>query len=739
MPDTFYAHSGDKDDRTDWQPLKEHLEAVAALAERFAREACPGDNELCLAARAAGLLHDLGKYRVEFQQMIRKIQVQKEKTYHKQAGAIKSAMSSNNPIAFAIAGHHGGIPDVSSLMSMVRNVEDQDVLKTTIWPDATLDLPVLKDVAIPPMARSDLSTELLTRLLFSCLVDADWTDTGEHDRQRKGWPKDPPLTKLDASGWLERVLNFVAGKTGSDERIKQIRSEVLDACLNSATEKPGLFSLTVPTGGGKTLSGLAFALKHAAMHGQRRIIYVAPYLSILDQNANVIRDALGFGKDAVEVLEHHSLSDPPVNVNYSEPQQEAAARRAENWDAPVVITTSVQFYESLFSNKPGRCRKLHNIAGSVILLDECQTLPPQLVAPTCAMLKQLTTLGCSIVFCTATQPAFDHEGLEDCEKLHAKEIIPANLELFPRLKRVNVEWPTNKDEVLAWSEVAARMRKESAALCVVNSKQAARELFAELKNIGGDVFHLSTSMCPAHRLEILDQVKKRLRKKKPVYLVSTQLIEAGVDIDFPFVLREMGPLEAIIQASGRCNREGLLSGGGRVVVFRSKEALAEPKKYYPPDRWYKAGRDKVEQDFLGDVPRREPRIDVPGDIQDYFKRLYHSGDLDEKDIQKMRASFQFESVAQAYSLIDDDGVPVVVTLWQGRESEIQGLLDDVRLRPCRAAYRKLARYQVNVRRNQLADIGRLISDEIPGLFVYHGSYDEQLGLTGENTDLLLIV
>jgi len=720
--------------------LSEHLNQVATLARHFAEAACPDDQALADAAYAAGLLHDLGKYRHEFQQMLKKIQVQKEQTYHKQAGAAKAFVAKQPPITFAIAGHHGGLPDSSAIGNHVRGTSGEVVAKQ-VWQSALEDCPALKALTYPTLAIADrLHGEFFTRLLFSCLVDADWGDTGEHERQRKGWPEESKPAKFDAAGWLTRVLEHIFGKakTCPDERIKQIRSEILDASLQAASQSRGLFSMTVPTGGGKTLSGLAFALKHAAAHGQRRIIYVAPYLSILDQNANVIREALGFAKDSPEVLEHHSLADPPVNPDYSNPQREAAARRAENWDAPIIITTSVQFYESLFSNKPGRCRKLHNIAGSVIILDECQTLPPDLVAPTCAMLKQLTTLGCSIIFCTATQPAFDHDELKEHERLHATEIIPNQLDLFPRLKRVTVEWPKNRDEAMSWVEVAERMRLERAALCIVNSKRAARELFAELKRTGGKAFHLSTSMCPAHRLAVLDKVKERLKVGKPVCLVSTQLIEAGVDIDFPFLMREMGPLEAIIQAAGRCNREGRIpDAGGRVVVFRSKEALAEPGKYYPKDRWYKAGREKVEQDFL--AAQREPRIDVPGDIQDYFKRLYHSGKLDEKNIHALRESLQFQTTADAYSLIDDDGVSVVVATWQEQAGQIAAFIDEVRRKPIRTSFRKLSPFQVNMRWHQLQTVGRLIEVDEKGLHIYHGGYDSELGLTDENADVLLLV
>jgi CRISPR-associated endonuclease/helicase Cas3 len=569
---TFFAHSGKKQDGTfgDWQLLSKHLLSVAQLATHLARESCPGDTALEEAARAAGLLHDLGKYRDGFQRMIRGFSVPKEATYHKQAGAVKAALSGHVPVALAIAGHHGGLPDKAKLASDARDPANRTTLEQ-VWQVAPQDCPPLSSLTLPqPCLRDAWQADLFTRVLFSCLVDADWTDTAEHARRVKGLNADPKPPPLDAAGLLARVLTFIAERAKAcDTRMGEIRDEILRACLDAATLPPGLFALTVPTGGGKTLSGLAFALKHAATHALpdgrpclRRLIYVAPYLSILDQNARVFRQALGVGKDDPMVFEHHSLAEPPGDENENATEREAAARRAENWDAPVVLTTSVQLLESLFANRPGRCRKFHNIARSVVLLDECQTLPPGLVAPTCALLKQLTAdPGASVVLCTATQPAFDHPDM--CERLEGiREIIPEELrrqdgrDLFVRLRRVQVAWPKKGDAPLDWPEVAERVRAGRAALCVVNTRRAARELFAELKRSGGDAFHLSTSMCPAHRLAVLDEVRGRLEDERPCYLVSTQLIEAGVDVDFPAVMRELAPLEAIIQAAGRCNRDG---------------------------------------------------------------------------------------------------------------------------------------------------------------------------------------
>jgi CRISPR-associated endonuclease/helicase Cas3 len=698
---------------------------------------------LAEAAYAAGLLHDLGKYRPEFQRYLRGLPVSREATYHKQAGAAKAFDSHHGPVAFAVAGHHGGIPDHAALTDLVKGPSGRAVA-TAVWLQAKEDLPALASISLnPPALKDKLTADLITRLLFSCLVDADWTDTGTHDARIHGRTPLPAPPSLDLSNRLKHLRTYINHRAAAcpEPLIAQARDDVLSACLRAAEKNPGLFSLIVPTGGAKTLSGLAFALKHAAAHGLRRVIYVVPYLSILDQNARVIREALAVGRDDPAVFEHHSLAEPPGDEDMNETARAAAARRAENWDAPIVLTTNVQFFESLFSNKPGRCRKVHNIARSVILLDECQTLPPELVAPTCSMLGQLASLlGSTVVLCTATQPAFDHTDMP--ERLQSvTEIAPAELNLFSRLLRVSVVWPKRTDNPLDWDAVAGRMRAERAALCVVNTRRAARELFAALKP-EGNAFHLSTSMCPAHRLAVLDEVRRRLKEAQSCFLVSTQLIEAGVDVDFPLVLRELAPLEAVIQAAGRCNREGRLqrsdgTPGGRVEVFRSAAAVAEPTRYYPPDRWYKAGRSVLESTFLNAA--REPRIDSPDDIKEYFERLYRTGQLDERNIQPARARFAFQEVATAYQLIDDDGQAVVVATWAEKQAEVEDLLEALRRQPTRANFRKLTPFQVNLRRCEMAKGVGQVGEEIAGLFVWRGGYDAAVGLTADNADTLLIV
>ncbi|MBL8818511.1 MAG: CRISPR-associated helicase Cas3' [Planctomyces sp.] len=757
----FFAHTHESQAQpgAKWQLLSTHLRQVADLAKQSANRISEFDTKLAASAQMAGLLHDLGKYRPEFQKMLQGIPVQKEKTYHKQAGAAKACELRNYPVAFAIAGHHGGLANKADVEASIVSANGLPVANQ-VWPDACREIRELSSLIPSAPEQMDLlQADLLTRLIFSCLVDADWTDTGAHERQASGLPPEPPPAPFEADVWLDRLLQTLQSKAANcrETHVKEARRDVLSACLEAANLPSGVFSLTVPTGGGKTYASLAFALKHAAKHKLRRIIYVAPYLTILEQNETAMRSALGLPENSAALLAHHSLAEPITTTGSDAAGSDTASRRAENWDAPLIVTTNVQFFESLFSNKTSRCRKLQNIARSIIILDECQSLPPDLVAPTCGMLRQFATdWSTTIVLCTATQPSFDHEELAIAERLSATEIIPPSAALFQRLKRVDLVWPNPEDAPMEWSDIAQQMERVSesasksqnistAALAVVNSRRAARELFTDLRErFDEGVFHLSTSMCAAHRSTVLAEVRQRLRERRRCFLVSTQLIEAGVDLDFPVVFRELAPLEAIVQAAGRCNREGSLrtSAGlthGKVIIFRSRAAVEEPRRYFPPDRWYLAGRSTLENHFLN--AGRLPQIDSPADIHEYFTRLYHSGSLDKHNIQNSRRNFNFADVADKYQLIQQDGSSVIAATWEPHRNHVETLIRAVRRDPSRANFRALDHYQLNMRAYELQKYDTSmapISEHVDQL-VWYGPYDNELGLNPDAADSVLLV
>lgn len=724
-----------------WQLLAEHLRGVAARAFEHARQAMPSDPALAEAAQAAGLWHDVGKYRPEFQEMLWGRHPRNEATRHKQAAAAHAANERRIDLAFVIAGHHGGIPDFDDLKQHVHGPNGNDVL-TRIREDAQRDCPELaQPLSTWTKGNDRLLFDWQVRLLFSCLVDADWQDSAEHERRVLNLASESLPPRLEPSVLLERVLTYVAARAAScrDPNMATLRHQVLNAALATAEGARGCFTMTVPTGGGKTLSALAFALAQAARHDLRRVIYVAPYLSIIDQNAREIRRALQAEADSPHaglVFEHHSLAEPTGAGDDDSTDRDA--RRAENWDAPFIVTTNVQFFESLFANRPGPCRKLHNICRSAVILDECQTLPPSLVAPTCQMLGHLVDWGgCSVILCTATQPAWNRSDFLPCGLENVREIAPPELNLFQRLRRVCVAWPESANAPWDWSRVAARMLEQKAALCIVNTRRAARDLFCTLREESGKgLFHLSTAMCPAHRLAVLDQVRRRLAAGKTCRLVSTQLIEAGCDVDFPLVLREMAPLEAVIQSAGRCNREGLLNGadgtpGGQVVVFRSQKGTL------PPDQWYKLGTAKLEQDFLR--MGRMADIGRPEDILDYYQRLYRSGSLDRECIEQDRLQRRFAAAADKYRIIDDETTPVVVKTWQPFADKVQQLLAVLRHHPSKANFRRLAPYQINLRNYELLSAGGSVQLDPSGLRVWLGGYDPALGLTPDNCQALLLV
>lgn len=702
-------------------------------------------------AYLAGLWHDLGKYRPAFQDYIRNqsgferenahIEGMGRRVEHSAAGALHAIATlgelHGRLLAYLIAGHHAGLPDwngdnASLFQRLERAKRDghlQEVLKAQ--PSRSiLDADGLKPASRPKGQAQDL--HLWLRMLFSCLVDADFLDTEAYMEPEKSELRAnyPSLDALLCC--FNDYMNRLRAKAPATP-VNALRARVLAQCIERAQHDrgSGLFSLTVPTGGGKTLASLAFALHHARTHGKRRVIYVIPYLSIIEQTAEVFRRVFG---DEV-VIEHHSNLEP-------DKENLASRLAAENWDAPLIVTTNVQFFESLYAARPSRCRKLHNIVESVVILDEAQLLPPEWIDPCLATIRALSThYGVSFVLCTATQPAFrPHEvngkkfiGLADVQEImQGGPEVHSPEALYTALERVEVRWPA-KLEPQDWDSIARQMLAYPQALAIVNRKSHARALAEKLPG----AIYLSTNLCGAHRAARIEAIRKRLDKNRqraekglapePLYVVSTQLIEAGVDVDFPVVFRALAGLDAIAQAAGRCNREGRLEKG-EVHVFVPPEAS-------PPGLLRKAEQATCELLASDNPPAFAP------EWFDRYSRLLLAkvNTWDKANMLSLlkpgnQLELRFREAAEKFRLIDDAGLPVIVR-WEESPSLIAQLDAG---KPDRWLMRKLQRYTVNVHPQCIA---RLVAQDdvreaLPGLYVQQNDliYHEVFGFLGCERD-----
>jgi CRISPR-associated endonuclease/helicase Cas3 len=715
--------------------LTEHLLSVAALAECFASEF--GRDW----ARLAGQWHDLGKYRQRFQNYIRLASGYEADAHitgeagmapHSTAGALLACDRfgpAGRVLAYLIAGHHAGLSDWhsenSSLeyrLSLADSRAELDEALAAGPPAHVLDTknfsPSLK--AIP---GGSTGFALWVRMLFSVLVDADFLDTERymdpvrHDR-RGDWPTLSELLPL-----FERHMAKLAADAATSE-VNRLRRDILDQCRAKAQEAPGLFSLTVPTGSGKTLSSMAFALEHAKAHGKRRIIYVIPYTSIIEQTADIFRDIF-----SEAVIEHHSNAE-------AEPDKENSRSRlaCENWDAPIVVTTNVQFFESLFAARTSRCRKLHNIVDSVVVLDEAQLLPPEFLQPILDVLNLLAAhYGVTVVLSTATQPALStREYFDPRQNLrgldNVREIVADPDDLYRRLERVQVRLPTDWHSPTDWDTLAEELAGNESVLAIVNRRDDARKLWQRLPE---GTLHLSALMCGVHRSQVIRDIKARLKAGIPTRVVSTQLVEAGVDVDFPVVYRALAGLDSIAQAAGRCNREGKLERGEVVVFIPPKPA---------PAGLLRKGEDACRSVLHGCAGNA---LERPLFGQ-YFERLYRACDLDEQDIANLlkvngkTLAVNFRTAAERFRLIrDEDSVPVVV-LYRGADSEVEKWLATLsKDGPQRWLMRKLQRYTVNVRRRDADKLLRQgdIEEAIPGLYLQVSDwlYHPDLGFNPDGT------
>lgn len=693
----YYAHIRADGAR---QSVDAHLEGVAALSEKFAaafQEEKRG--------RLLGLAHDIGKNSTAFQKRLNG----GPKVDHATAGAMECFRIREALMGCCVAGHHGGLPnfgnqtDAAGEATLIGRVKKGMAdLPAYEW-DGQLE----KDLPEPKL-KDGFEISLWTRMLYSCLVDADYLDT-EAFMTPVVRPKYDSLPVL-----LQRLEEYIKPWFPAKNRLNEHRCRILKRCLDAASSPRGVYSLTVPTGGGKTVASLTFSLKHAVEHGLERVIYVIPYTSIIEQNAAVFREILGQDN----VIEHHCNAQ----FDRDEELSEANCRQrlaAENWDAPVVVTTAVQFFESLYSSLPSKCRKLHNIANSVIIFDEAQMIPGSQLKPCVGAIASLVTrFRATAVLCTATQPVLEDILRSFSPGLSVTEICPQVGSLYEMFRRVSYrsggKW-TNE-------ELAQRLTEEKQVLCIVNTRKMAQEVFGLLPEQGR--FHLSTQMYPKHRSAVLKQIRERLRDGLVCRVVSTSLIEAGVDVDFPAVFRQMAGLDSLIQAAGRCNREGKRPVEDSIVTYFEGEEPAPPLQ-------------QVNIGAAREALRNASSVDGTETIREYFTawRSLVGDNLDKSNaVKHLRDGIQgcllpFKTVAAEFHMIDQNTKTVYIPLGEGtqlcRRIE-QGVAN-------RQDYRSAGQYCVHVYEGHFQAL--LASGDVcpvgdnSGLLINLALYDDQVGLS----------
>lgn len=708
--------------------LLDHLKDVAEMAKAFAHDFGSG-----ALAYWLGLFHDIGKMNPDFQNYLTAMEENRDhpKVPHAAWGAAfmyyywwhTKKKDFWKEFSLPLSGHHAGL-DAQSLASQKFShflKEKPQSLKAMGVALTELQKYLMESPSFT--IAEDTNREMKIRMLFSALVDADYLATERHFEPVKAlnrgeWPGLPELW----TRFLEDQNTVLRKAQENPTKVNLIRREVYDSCLSAAVEKPGIFRLTVPTGGGKTRSGLAFALKHALQDTSkhRRIIVALPYTSIIDQTASEYRKILE--KDIQCVVEHHSQMEAPDEKEDQDPKHLRYRLASENWDAPLIVTTTVQLFESLFGNKPGRVRKIHNIAKSVIILDEVQTLPLQLLVPTLDCLRDLVeNYGVSVVLSTATQPAFDNTPyLKAFQGKEIKEIVPDYPRHFSDLRRVDYCFRTVP---MDWTELAREVADCDQVMVVLNTRKDALALIAAMQDIS-NLYHLSTLLCGHHRRKKLEEIRARLKKGDLVRLISTQVVEAGVDLDFPVVYRALGPLDRIVQAAGRCNREWRDQNRlGKVVIFSPKEGSVPGGAYFV---------GKTEAEAMLQKPDAENMLHHPEIFVEYFQRLFSdmSQKLDEKNIQAMRRDMNYPKVSERYRLIPDDTVPVVVKY--GDSMKVFGAWEK---HPSQNSWRRLQPYLVNIYRWQITALQDWLHPVCDGsLFMWLGKYDDLRGITPEALD-----
>ena len=747
---SYYAHSaqdklGNLLPYEHWQTLRSHSVNVGEMAAEFAQVF--GAQEI---ACQTGQLHDLGKYSEAFNRRLHG----GPSVDHATAGAKIAVERWGNVIgklmAFCIAGHHAGLANGNG------EGDNRRTLKQRLALQFGADIPALdnlwqQEIKLPqnlpaPPLKADahhpfFSYAFFTRMLYSCLVDADYLDTEafylklENKASERGGYPDLNTLQHNFNQFINDFRRRIAQapeQTEAEKRnaaLNRLRSEILDHAVEQAAQPQGLFTLTVPTGGGKTFTSMAFALEHAKQHGMRRVIYVIPFTSIIEQNAAEFRKVFGeLGEQSV--LEHHSTFDDGKLQN--EATKDKLRLASENWDAPIVVTTAVQFFESLFADRSSRCRKLHNIAGSVIILDEAQMLPLNLLLPIMQAIKELAqNYRCSVVMCTATQPAVQAEngfyrGFEN-----VLEIAPKPTALFDKLRRTTVQHIGTQTD----ADLLAKLAEHPQMLVIVNNRRHARSLYDQAKHLDG-TFHLTTLMCAKHRSQKLDEIRGRLKNGEPCRVIATSLIEAGVDVDFPLVMRAEAGLDSVAQAAGRCNREGKRPSENSFVWIFAPEGQWKA----PPELATQAAVMRLTADSFSDDLLSTQAVTA------YFSELYQlkGSELDNKKILKMHndtgqsLDFPFQTIADKFRMIESHMQPLIIPFDNEAENLISSLHHADHIG---GLLRKLQPYTVQIPEKALAALykaGRIepINEKNFGKQFYTliglDLYDEVAGLSWED-------
>lgn len=644
MDKKYYAKSKTPDGRQ--VTVKEHLEDVSALAAEFGEEI--GQRE---AGKSCGRVHDFGKYSDDFQGVLSGTQQTIDHAfcgaaliYQRKIKYLKKYI----PLIESVNGHHDGLKSFYDIQQLVdKSLTGDEYVQCPSGKYAALkrseyqtaydafkkDFPDFKLHGIDNPETERVEQMLQTRMLFSCLVDADYTASAREDNSESELTHEPKtLNAQECLKALDDYLTNIRINSDSAKELNKMRDYVFDKCTEAASQEPGVFTLTAPTGMGKTLALLNFALHHCINYSKRRIIIVLPFLTLIEQNAK------DYSMLIPDLLEDHSQKE------LSQEAREYAAR----WDSPAIVTTSVRFFESLFAQRPTDCRKLHNIADSVIIFDEAQSLNPKLTAATIRAVNSLCKrYGCTVVFSTATQPAYN--AIPEVTWT-PREIVSENEKLFKNLKRTIVDW--RLDEPIALENIAEEMSNKDSVCAIVNLRKHARKLYEYLKTRceNEEIFYLTTDLCPAHRSEVVKEIRQRLRDNLPCRVVSTQCIEAGVDLDFKTLYRALAPLDSIVQAAGRCNRNGRDPDGGKVVVFIPDE---DGNLY--PGVWYQNAAVLVKRLNMD----HELDINDQADLKLYYEQLF-TGAKDKEKLTKAIDIKNYKEVAEEYKLIDNQGVNVIV-------------------------------------------------------------------------------